>query len=143
MPAVSPSARSETSTPATSVVSGSSQPACRYARSAVAHRHRTTSLIDASSARPVALTSPSVSEALANARWLVIDTLNGVTGASLKRVPTAATGASAARRPRRSRLAIAARAPASTAPASGGASFTTCWTGLLGAAPSSSATPRW
>jgi len=84
---VSPSARSEIGTIATSDFSGNSRESSRYSRSAVLHSHSTMSLIDAPRALPIALTSPSGNETLANARWLVIDTLNGVGGASLNRSP--------------------------------------------------------
>lgn len=70
---VSPSWRSEIGTPATSDLSGSSRPSFRYERSAVLHSHRTTSLIDAPTDLPIALTSASGSDTAANARWLVIE----------------------------------------------------------------------
>src|SRR5262245_10500247 len=85
----SPSARSEIGTPATSDFSGSSRPSAKYSRNAVLHSHSTMSLIDAPCALPIALTSCSGSDTPANTRWLVIEVLNGVGGASLKRVGTA------------------------------------------------------
>ena len=63
------------------------------------HSQRTMSLIDAPTALPIALTSGSGSDTAAKARWLVIEWLNGVAGASLKRVG----GASALRAARSSR----------------------------------------
>src|SRR5574337_1271525 len=92
----SPSARTEIGTNATSGAAGSSRASARYARSAVEHSHSTMSLTDAPCALPSALTSASGSDAPANARWLVIDALKGVGGASGQRsadstVPTPAS----------------------------------------------------
>ena len=49
------------------------------------HSQSTVSLIEAPNALPMRLTSPSGSDTAANARWFVIEVLNGVAGASLRR----------------------------------------------------------
>src|SRR6185503_2161703 len=136
---VSPSARSEIGTPATSDLSGSSRPSARYSRSAVLHSHSTMSLIDAPCALPIVFTSLSGSATPVKARWLVIGVLNGVAGASLKR--EGREDFTPARR-----AASADLAAPTAAPASGGisaANCSTCRAWLLSAAPSSSATPSW
>ncbi len=144
---VSPSWRSEIGTKATSDFSGSSRPSFRYERSAVLHSQRTTSLIDAPTDLPIDLTSGSGSETAAKARWLVIEWLNGVAGASLKRV-----GAFSALRAARSssvslrRAAIASCAALYAVATTLGSNLTLCticWIWLVSAAASNSATPSW
>ena len=138
---VSPSVRSEIGTPATRVLAGSSRASTRYSRSAVLHSHSTMSFTDAPRSLPAALTSLSGSDTPANARWFVIDALNGVGGAIFSRVPGAPDLATPARR-----AASAALAAWNAAPANGGSSLAnsiTWRTWLLSAAPSSSAMPSW
>ena len=113
---VSPSARSDTGTPATSEASGSSRDSFRYSRSALEHSHSTRSLIDAPCALPRRLASSSGSVSAAKTRWLVIDTLKGVGGGIFSSAAQRAQAERGARPP------TCARLPSSALP-SGSASL--------------------